>query len=135
LNKKDRLNIISLILEVSSNTDNSKNSQKITTPNILYNTLLNHSRLREYWTALTEVGLLGFDSTTGTFKTTEKGLRFLEVFSGLDQQTREEEEQQCRRSNNKNNNNNKNINDNLITLAKHKRMTKRFKHLSRRLKY
>jgi predicted transcriptional regulator len=45
---------------------------------IMYNTLLNHSVLKEYWTALTEEGLLMYDSATQTFKTTEKGLKFLE---------------------------------------------------------
>ena len=51
---------------------------------IMYNTLLNHPVLKEYWTALTEEGLLMYDSATQTFKTTEKGLRFLQVFSELD---------------------------------------------------
>ena len=84
MKKEDRLNIITLILEVSSK--NSENTGKtITTPKIMYSTLLNHPRLKGYWTALTEVGLLHYDITTDTFKTTEKGLRFLEVFSELDQ--------------------------------------------------
>jgi predicted transcriptional regulator len=34
--------------------------------------------LKEYWMALTEEGLLVYDSATQTFKTTEKGLKFLE---------------------------------------------------------
>jgi predicted transcriptional regulator len=45
---------------------------------IMYNTLLNHPVLKEYWTALTEEGLLMYDSATQTFKATEKGLKFLE---------------------------------------------------------
>jgi predicted transcriptional regulator len=56
---------------------------------IMYNSLLNHPRLKEYWTGLTELGLLVYDNTTQTFKTTEKGLKFLEVFSELDQRARE----------------------------------------------
>jgi predicted transcriptional regulator len=51
---------------------------------IMYNTLLNHPVLKEYWLGLAEKGLLKYDSATQTFKTTEKGLRFLEVFSELD---------------------------------------------------
>jgi predicted transcriptional regulator len=93
--ERDRLNIISLILEVSS-TD--AHDTKKTATKIMYNTLLNHPRLKQYWTALTEVGLLEYDITTQTFKTTEKGLKFLEVFSKLDQQSREE--QQRKKNNN-----------------------------------
>ena len=56
----------------------------------MYNTLLNHPRLKEYWIGLAEKGLLMYDSATQTFKTTEKGLRFLQVFSELDRWAREE---------------------------------------------
>lgn len=74
LKKRANLGIISLILEASS-TD-AYEAKKTTV--IMYNTLLNHPLLKEYWTALTEEGLLGYDSATQTFKTTEKGLKFLE---------------------------------------------------------
>jgi len=88
MQERDRINIISLILEASS-TD-AYDAKKTT--KIMYDTLLNNPRLKEYWTALTEVGLLEYEITTQTFKTTKKGLRFLEVFSELDQKTREEQE-------------------------------------------
>ena len=68
------LGIISLILEASST--NGYNTKKTT--RIMYNALLNHPLLKEYWTVLTKEGLLTYDDTTQTFKTTEKGLRFLE---------------------------------------------------------
>jgi hypothetical protein len=45
------------------------------------------------------VGLLEYEISTQTFKTTEKGLRLLEVFSELDQRAREEQQR------NKNDNN------------------------------
>lgn len=73
----------------------------------MYGTFLNDPRLKEYWTALTEVGLLEYQITSQTFKTTEKRLRFLEVFSELDQQSREERQ----RKNNNNNNSNLNVSD------------------------
>jgi predicted transcriptional regulator len=82
---RDHLGIISLLLEASS-TD-AYDTRKTTV--MMYNSLLNHPRLKEYWSALTELGLLVYDDTTQTFKTTEKGLKFLEVFSELDQQARE----------------------------------------------
>jgi predicted transcriptional regulator len=74
LKERANLGIISLILEASS-TD-AYEAKKTTV--IMYNTLLNHPLLKEYWTALTEEGLLVCDSATQTFKTTEKGLKFLE---------------------------------------------------------
>lgn len=74
LKKRANLGIISLILEASST--HAYEAKKTTV--IMYNTLLNHPLLKEYWTALTEEGLLVYDSATQTFKTTEKGLKFLE---------------------------------------------------------
>ena len=47
--------------------------------------------MKDYWSALTELGLLEYEVTTQTFKTTEKGLRFLEVFSELEQRAGEEQ--------------------------------------------
>ena len=95
MKKEDRLSIISLLLEVSSNNSSDRTRrQDSMPPNIMYNTLLNNPRLKEYWTDLTELGLLEYDITTGTFKTTEKGLRFLEVFSELDQRAREEQQEE-----------------------------------------
>lgn len=63
--------------------------------------------MKEYWAALTEVGLFEYEISTPTFKTTEKGLRFLEVFSELDQRAREEDY----------NNNNKRTRRTIITVA------------------
>jgi predicted transcriptional regulator len=98
--QKVMLRVVSLILEVSSNNDDDAKKKAITTTKIMYNTLLNHPRLKEYWTGLTELGLLDYDITTQTFKTTEKGLRFLEVFSELNQREREEEQQKKTKNNN-----------------------------------
>jgi predicted transcriptional regulator len=99
--QKVMLSVVSLILEVSSNNDDGDAKKKtVTTTKIMYNTLLNHPRLKDYWTGLTELGLLEYDITTQTFKTSEKGLRFLEVFSELNQREREEEEQKKSKNNN-----------------------------------
>ena len=89
MKKRTTLGIISLILEASS--ADAYETKKTTV--IMYNTLLNHSVLKEYWTALTEEGLLKYDSATQAFKTTKKGLKFLQVFSELDRQSREEQQQ------------------------------------------
>ena len=98
--QKVMLSVVSLILEVSSNNEDDAKKKTITATKIMYNTLLNHPRLKDYWTGLTELGLLEYDITTNTFKTTEKGLRFLEVFSELNEREREEHQET------KNNNNN-----------------------------
>jgi predicted transcriptional regulator len=101
LKKEDRLSIISLLLEVSSNKSVDRTrSQELIPPTIMYNTLLNNPRLKEYWTGLTELGLLEYDITTNTFKTSEKGLRFLEVFSELDQRAREEQQEKKKKTDN-----------------------------------
>ncbi len=98
--QKVMLSVVSLILEVSSNNDDDAKKKTITTTKIMYNTLLNQPRLKEYWSALTELGLLEYDTTTQTFKTTEKGLRFLEVFGELNQREREEEQQKNKKNHN-----------------------------------
>ena len=102
------LKIISLILEITSNYNNGG---KRVTPDIIYNTIVNNPRLKEYWAVLTKVGLLEYEVTTPTFKTTEKGLRFLEVFNKLDQLSREErqEEEEQQKKKKKNNNNSSSI--------------------------
>lgn len=71
------LGIISLILEASS-TD-TYDTKKTTM--LMYNALRNHLLLKEYWTVLIKEGLLTYDDTTQTFKTTEKGLRFLDCIA------------------------------------------------------
>ena len=86
MKKRDRLGIISLILEASS--ADAYETKKTTV--ITYNTLLNHPRLKEYWRTIAKEGLLIYDSTTQTFKTTEKGHKFLEMYSELEQRSREE---------------------------------------------
>jgi predicted transcriptional regulator len=76
MKKRDRINIIRLILEASNEADYSKQMTKI-----LYKVLVNHPRLQEYWTVLTESDLLSYDVDTQKFKTTEKGLKFLKAYN------------------------------------------------------
>jgi predicted transcriptional regulator len=74
MKKRDRIKIFRLILEISNEVDDGKKATKI-----MYNALLNHPQLKEYWTVLAESGLLTYDVDTATFKTTEKGRKFLET--------------------------------------------------------
>jgi len=50
---------------------------------IMYQALLSYAQLKEYLTELTETGLLNYDVDTRQFKTTEKGLRFLDTFNQI----------------------------------------------------
>ena len=76
MKKRDRINIIRLILEVSNEANYARKTTKI-----MYKVLLNHPQLKEYWTFLTESDLLSYDVDTQTFKITEKGLKFLNAYS------------------------------------------------------
>ena len=66
MKKGDRVNIITLILEVSNEADYAKKTTKI-----MYRALLNHPKLKEYWTVL----------DNQAFKTTERGLKFLDAYN------------------------------------------------------
>jgi predicted transcriptional regulator len=48
---------------------------------IMYKAFLSYAQLKEYLPALTESGLLRYDIDAQTFKTTQKGLRFLNMYN------------------------------------------------------
>lgn len=73
MKKRDALNIIRFILEVTFESNNAKSMMTV----IMYKVLLNHPELKEFWTIMSENNLLSYDVDAQTFKTTEKGLRFL----------------------------------------------------------
>ncbi len=50
---------------------------------LMYKTFLSHAQLKTYLPALTENGLLHYDEDAQTFKTTQKGLRFLASYNRL----------------------------------------------------
>ncbi len=49
----------------------------------MYTALVNYAQMNENLTALTENDLLRYNKDTGTFKTTEKGLRFLDIYNRM----------------------------------------------------
>ena len=81
---RTRIDIISQILE----TANGGVTTKI---RIMYRTNLSYAQLKGYLMTLSDKDLLRYDLDTNTFKTTEKGLRFLEIYNKLDNIVREEE--------------------------------------------
>jgi predicted transcriptional regulator len=57
-------------------------------------TNLSYAQLKEYTMTLCDKDLLRYDLDTHTFKTTEKGIRFLEIYYKLDDILSEEGQQQ-----------------------------------------
>ncbi len=84
---RNRTEIISQILEAANgNVD-------ITKTRLMYKAYLSQSQLKEYVEILTENDLLSYNSVTRTFRTTQKGLRFLKLYNEIDQLLKEEEQQ------------------------------------------
>ena len=74
---RSRIDIISQILEVA-------NGRNATKTKIMHSALLSYNQLKEYLMLLTEKDLLRYNEDTQTFKTTEKGLRFLQLYNQID---------------------------------------------------
>jgi predicted transcriptional regulator len=49
----------------------------------MYRAFLSYKQLEEHLLFLTEKGLLRYDGNTRTFRTTEKGIQFLEMYNHL----------------------------------------------------
>jgi predicted transcriptional regulator len=83
---RSRTEIISQILDTA-------NGGGITKTKLMYKVFLSHDQLKEYLTVLTESDLLHYDFVNRTFKTTEKGLRFLNLYNQIEQLMKEEQQQ------------------------------------------
>ncbi len=75
---RDRFEVISLILQVANGACNA------TTTKIMNRALLSYKQMKEHVIFLTRKDLLYYDKDSGTFKTTEKGLRFLQIYSQME---------------------------------------------------
>jgi predicted transcriptional regulator len=49
----------------------------------MYRAFLSYAQLKEYLTVLEENELLAYDKSEQTYKTTQKGLRFLDITNSL----------------------------------------------------
>ncbi len=76
---RGRFDIASEILEVANG-----GKGRATKTMIMYAACLTDIQLNRYLTTLTENDLLDCDVDTQTFKTTEKGIRFLETYNQID---------------------------------------------------
>ncbi len=84
---RSRIDIISQILEVA-------NGGGVTKTNIMYKVFLSYAQMKEYLTIVTESDLLRYDTDTQTFKTTEKGLRFLKTYNQMGDEMKAPPQQQ-----------------------------------------
>jgi predicted transcriptional regulator len=84
---RSRIDIISRILEIANGGDATKTK-------IMYKAFLSYNQLKEFLMVLTANDLLSYDLDTHTFKTTEKGLRLLEVYNQMDQVIKASPQQQ-----------------------------------------
>jgi predicted transcriptional regulator len=73
---RSRTDIICQILEAA-------NGNSATRSKMMYKAFLSYSQMKEYLTVLTANHLLSYDQEMHTFKTTEKGLRFLEIYNQI----------------------------------------------------
>jgi predicted transcriptional regulator len=74
---RNRIDIAGQIL----GTANGGGTKKI---KMMYQANLSYAQLKKYLMVLTERDLLQYDLDTQTFKTTEKGHKFLETYNQLD---------------------------------------------------
>ena len=73
---RSRTDIISEILDAANGG--------ATKTKIMYKAYLSFTKMKEYARILTDNHLLNYDVYTQTFKTTEKGLRFLDTYNQMD---------------------------------------------------
>ena len=88
-NNRSKTEIISQILETASGGENDGGGA--TKTEIMYKVFLSHDQLQEYLMLLMERGLLSYDSTRHTFKTTENGLTFLQSYNQIDRILKEQQ--------------------------------------------
>ena len=72
------------------------NGSTATKTKIMYRAFLSYPQMKKHLIVLTQNGLLSYDVDAQTFKTTEKGLRFLDTFNQMDGMIKEIEEQRQR---------------------------------------
>jgi predicted transcriptional regulator len=81
---RSRTDIVSEILEAAQGgTSKTK---------IMYKAFLSYAQLKEYLAVLVENRLLEYDKGTETFKTSEKGVRFLKLYNQIGEMVSPEQE-------------------------------------------
>jgi len=78
MKNRDRFEILGLILQIANGYNN------LTMTKIMNRALLSYSQMKEHLAFLTEKDLLCYDKDNGTFKTTGKGMRFLQIYARME---------------------------------------------------
>jgi predicted transcriptional regulator len=75
---RSRDEIIGLLL-------NAANGGGATKTKLMYSALISFNQLREYLSLLAEKGLIQYEEGKHTYRTTEKGIRFLDLQNKIDE--------------------------------------------------
>jgi predicted transcriptional regulator len=75
---RSRTDIVGLILEAA-------NGGGATKTRIMYKAFLSYAQLKEYLTVLLENGLIDYEEGRQFYRTTEKGIRFLQMYNQFDE--------------------------------------------------
>jgi predicted transcriptional regulator len=73
---RSRTEIVGLILEAA-------NGGRATKTKIMYKAFLSFAQLREYLMTLQDNGLIEYEGGTQTYRTTEKGMKLLDVYEKM----------------------------------------------------
>lgn len=76
IKNRSRTDIIAQIIRAAQ-------AGSVTKIKMMYSAFLSHTQLKEYLALLIENALLDYDEVKGTYKATEKGLKFLNVYETL----------------------------------------------------
>jgi predicted transcriptional regulator len=74
--------------EIMSEILGIANGSATTKTKIMYRAFLSFTQMKKLLMVLTQNGLLSYDVDAQTFKTTEKGLRFLDTYNQIDGMTK-----------------------------------------------
>jgi predicted transcriptional regulator len=77
---RSRTDIVGLVLEAA-------NGGRATKTKIMYKAFLSYAQLKEYLTVLLENGLIEYEEGNRFYRTTEKGMHFLQVYNKMDELT------------------------------------------------
>ena len=82
MKNRDRIEIFSRILQAANGRNGGAGA---TRTRIMYGAFLTHTQLKQYLPILADNGMIQYDSSSQTFKITEKGHRFLNSYSEMNQ--------------------------------------------------
>jgi len=76
---RSSIEVMGQILQVANGSNNATKTK------IMYQAFLSYNQLEEHLLFLIKKGLLHYDGNTRTFRTTEKGIQFLEVYHHIEE--------------------------------------------------